>query len=281
MCRLFGYVTDTERSVADLLGDEGLDAFTSLTAVHDDGWGAAWHLPSGDGSVTTRTVTSSRSAALDPAYDALVHEPLSCAGLLHLRWATGGLPVRAENTHPFHADNYAFAHNGHVAPISELEALLRPEVRAELVGDTDSERYFRFVLQTIHDAGDEVEGVTRALAVLVEKFPRSSLNALLLAPERIFAIHINSRADSPSDLRNQPADDPLPLRHTTDYFAMDYRIREHSIEVVSSGLDEPGWTPVPLDTAVVVDLATREVTRLDLAAVPEEVPEEVLEQKSQ
>ncbi len=44
---------------------------------------------------------------------------------------------------------------------------------------------------------------------------------------------------------------------------MDYRVREGSIEIVSSGLDQPGWTPVPADTAVRVDLATREITRLD------------------
>lgn len=264
MCRLFGYVTDTDRSVADLLGDEGLAAFTSLTVVHDDGWGAAWHESSGTAPVTPRTFTSPRSAALDPEYDALVHRPLSCAGLLHLRWATGGLDVRAENTHPFREGVYAFAHNGHVSPIPRLEALLTPESRARLVGDTDSERYFRFVLQTIDEhGGDEVEGVTQALATLLREFPTSSLNALMLAPERMFAIHINSRADSPSDLRTMVDDDPLPVRHATEYFAMDYRIREGSIEVVSSGLDQPGWTPVPADTAVVVDLATREVTRLD------------------
>lgn len=265
MCRLFGYVSEAARSPAELLGEEGLAAFTSLTTVHADGWGAAWHVRSDDGAATTRTTTSTRSAALDPAYDTLVRERLSHAGMLHLRWATGGLDVRPENTHPFSDGDYAFAHNGHVSPIPDLEALLTPRSRAALVGDTDSERYFRFLRQNVAEHGDEVRGVTQALATLMETFPRSSLNALLLTPERMFAIHINSRADSPRALRNLTGD-ALPARHAEEYFAMDYRIRDDSIEVVSSGLDQPGWTPVPEDTAVVVDLATRSVTRLDPVA---------------
>lgn len=265
MCRLFGYVTRTNRSVRDLLGEEGLAAFTSLSAVHADGWGAAWHETGTEGAPLTRIVSSPRSAALDPEYAATVRTPLSCAGLVHLRWATGGLDVRPENTHPFFADGYAFAHNGHVSPIADLEALLTPATRAHLVGDTDSERYFRFVRQTIDECGSEVDGVGQALATLIKKFPAASLNALMLAPERMFAIHINSRADSPLRALRAMFDDEedIPARHTTEYFAMDYRVREDSIEVVSSGLDQPGWTPVPADTAVMVDLTTREVTRLD------------------
>src|SRR3546814_5953318 len=110
-----------------------------------------------------------------------------------LRWATGGLDVRPENTHPFFDDDFAFAHNGHVSPISELEELLSPASRAALVGDTDSERYFRFVRQSIEEHGDEAEGVSQALATLIKKFPESSLNALMLTPESMFAIHLNSR----------------------------------------------------------------------------------------
>lgn len=264
MCRLFGYVAETPTSVADLLGDDGMHAFTSLTTVHSDGWGMAWHTADG----ATRTISAPDSAAEDPTYDDLVHQPLSCAGLVHLRWATGGLDVRPENTHPFFSDDYAFAHNGHVSPISKLEGLLTQESRAALVGDTDSERYFRFVRQTMDSYPDEVEGMTAALATLIREFPSSSLNALMLAPERMFAIHINSRADSPLRALRAMFDDEedIPPRHTTEYFAMDHRRGEDSMEIVSSGLDQPGWERVPADTAVMVDLRTRDVTRLDPVA---------------
>lgn len=260
MCRLFGYVTESPCAVADLLGEEGLNAFTSLTSVHSDGWGMAWQTPEG-----TRSRSSPRSADIDETYRGLVEEPLSHAGFVHLRWATGGLDVRPENTHPFLTDDAAFAHNGHITPIADLEALLTPESRARLGGDTDSERYFHFVHQNVEECGDEAEGVTRALATLVKKFPRCSLNALMLTSTHMFAIHINSRADSPLRALRELFDDEddIPPRHTKEYFAMDYRETDHGLEIVSSGLDQPGWTPVPADTAVMVDLATREITRLD------------------
>lgn len=260
MCRLFGYVAESPQSLAELLDEEGLAAFTSLTTVHSDGWGMAWHTTDG----ATRTITSPSSAAVDARYDTMAHERLSSAGIVHLRWATGGLDVRPENTHPFFDDDIAFAHNGHIAPISKLEGMLTAESRASLVGDTDSERYFRFVHQNIQQCGDEAEGVKQAIATMIEKFPECSLNALMLTPERMFAIHVNSRADSP--LRALRAlfddEDEIPPRHTTEYFAMDYRVGKDSIEVVSSGLGQPGWTPVPADTAVLIDLKTRDVTRL-------------------
>lgn len=260
MCRLFGYVTQSPTSVADLLGEDGLAAFTSLTKVHSDGWGMAWQAPEG-----TRTTSSPRSADIDETYRMLVREPLASSGLVHLRWATGGLDVRPENTHPFFTDDAAFAHNGHIFPIDELEALLTPATRARLRGDTDSERYFRFVHQCVEEYGDEAVGVTRALATLIKKFPRCSLNALMLTTTHMFAIHINSRADSPLRALRELFDDEdeIPPRHATEYFAMDYRESEEGLQIVSSGLDEPGWTPVPADTAVMVELASREITRLD------------------
>ncbi|KQY51623.1 MULTISPECIES: class II glutamine amidotransferase [unclassified Nocardioides] len=265
MCRLFGYVTQSPCSVADLLGQEGLAAFTSLTSVHSDGWGMAWHAKDG----TTRTSSSPRSADIDETYGILVREPLSGAGLVHLRWATGGLEVRPENTHPFFAHDAAFAHNGHIHPIAELEALLTPRTRSMLRGDTDSERYFRFVHQSVEEHDDEAVGVTTALSTLIKKFPRCSLNALMLTPTHMFAIHINSRADSPLRALRELFDDEgeIPPRHTTEYFAMDYREHDGRLEIVSSGLGQAGWTPVPADTAVMVDLATREVTRLDPIAI--------------
>lgn len=271
MCRLFGYVTQSPRSVADLLGDEGLDAFTSLTAVHSDGWGMAWRTPDGG----TQTVTSPQSAYEDTTYAQLAGQPLSSAGMVHLRWATGGLDVRPENTHPFFDGTSAFAHNGHVSPIPRLEDLLHEQTRATLQGDTDSERYFRFLTQCIDEHGDEQSGVTDALAIMIKHFPKCSLNALMLTPSKMFAIHINSRADSPLRALRAMFDDEdeIPDRHTTEYFAMDYRITDGSIQVVSSGLDQPGWTPVPPDTAVMVDLTSREVTPLDpVAALDDHTP---------
>ncbi len=265
VCRLLGYVAERPTSVVEVLGEEGFDAFTSLTAVHADGWGMAWHDPAEP--MTARCALSPDSAVRDPTYVNLAHRRLGPAGLVHLRWATGGLPVAARNTHPFVEGGYAFAHNGHVAPLDRLEGLLTADSRNRIQGDTDSERYFRFLLQSIEEtAGDEQEGVTQALRTLRAEFPKSSLNALLLTPSRMFAVHINSRAIAPPPALREmfSSGEDIPTGHDEDYFAMDYRVERDAVHVISSGLDESGWLPVPGDLAVMVDLRTRERTSLDL-----------------
>jgi predicted glutamine amidotransferase len=269
VCRLLGYVADQPISVVDVLGEDAFDRFTALTAVHGDGWGMAWQVE----DHTIRTVAVPDSASEDPSYDELARQRLGRAGLVHLRWATEGLAITSANTHPFVepdtlAGPVAFAHNGHIAPLGRLESLLSDESRARLAGTTDSERYFRFVLQCVDEEQDVEAGVARALGVLVREFPRSSLNALMLTGDRMFAVHINSAAASPQRaLRELFAnEEEIPDRHTTEYFAMDYRVLPDSVHVISSGLDEEGWTPVPADTAAVVDLETREITPLRVLA---------------
>lgn len=263
MCRLLGYVAREPLSVADLLGRDELEAFTALSAVHGDGWGMAWRGPADD---SLQAVTSADPASRDPDYARLAHEQLGRAGMVHLRWATPGLVVSPENTHPFTEGEYAFAHNGHISPVERLEDLLEPAGRAALRGSTDSERYFRFLMQCITDRGDDEEGLTLALDVLTQEFPDASLNALLLTPAQLFAVHINSRAPTPIQGLRQlvDSDDELPHRHTDEYFAMDFRVTRDAVHVISSGIDPQGWTPVPENTAASVDLSTLEIRRLDL-----------------
>jgi predicted glutamine amidotransferase len=246
LCRLLGYV--------------GLAAFTALTAVHGDGWGMAWQ-ESDDRP--PRSIASPDSAHRDATYAQLAASELGRAGLVHLRWATPGLTISPENTHPFVDGDHAFAHNGHISPIARLEDLLTPESRSRLRGDTDSERYFRFVLQCIAECGDDEAGVSRALDVLVSEFPDASLNALMLSPRHLFAVHVNSRATPPPALRRmEETPKGVPPRHDDEYFAMDYRLAPDAVHVISSGLDQEGWTPMPEDTAVKIDVETRAVERL-------------------
>jgi predicted glutamine amidotransferase len=263
VCRLFGYVARQPVSVIDLLGQDEFRAFTALAAVHGDGWGMAWLDPEDQ---TLRSVTSATSAMRDPTYEQLAAQRLGCAGMVHLRWATPGFQVTSENTHPFVQDGYAFAHNGHIFPAERLEHLLKPAIHAELRGGTDSERYFRFVLQCIAERGDDEQGLRTALGVLTGEFPEASLNAFLLTPTHMFGVHINSRASTPiKGLRRLFAsDEEIPHRHTDEYFAMDFRLTRDAVHVISSGLDPQGWTPVPENTAASVDLSTRELRRLDI-----------------
>jgi predicted glutamine amidotransferase len=272
VCRLLGYVADHPTSVVDVLGDDGFDRFTALTAVHGDGWGMAWRADDD----TIQSVSVADSASADASYDSLGRTALGRAGIVHLRWASEGLGVTPENTHPFveaetAVGTVAFAHNGHITPIERLEELLTDDSRDRLRGTTDSERYFRYLLDCIEKEQDAQAGVVRALGTMVHEFGRSSLNALLLTPSQMFAVHINSRAAVPQHRLRAMFDDEddLPARHdAAGYFAMDFRVRPGAVHVISSGLDEEGWTPVPVDSAAVVDLDTREITRLDVPARP-------------
>jgi predicted glutamine amidotransferase len=262
---LLGYVANHPLAAVDALGASGFEAFTSLASLHGDGWGLAWR----GADHITHAVSRPDSAARDPLYEELTREPLGSAGLVHLRWATGGLPVTPENTHPFTDGDYAFAHNGNIKPIARLNELLSPASTAKLEGDTDSERYFRFVVQCIGESDTEANGVTRALHTLIQEFPSVSLNALFLTPSALFAIHVNSNATSPPRALSKlyASDADMPYRHATEYYFMDYRITPDAVYVMSSGIDEPGWTQVPAHSAAMIDLRTREVTRLDLLPV--------------
>jgi len=79
---LLGYVSEEPESAVEGLGAEGFQTFTSLSALHGDGWGMAWSRPGGGG---IDTATSPMSAADDPAYLELAGRALGSGGLVHLR----------------------------------------------------------------------------------------------------------------------------------------------------------------------------------------------------
>lgn len=263
MCRLLGYVGDSPLSAEDALGPDQFAAFTGLSRVHRDGWGMAWRTPGG-----IAVATSPRTAAEDPRFHELAATPLSDAGVVHLRWATDGLLVGPENTHPFTAQGLALAHNGSIQPVPALEALLSDRARAALQGTTDSERYFQFVLDRINASGDEAEGLHDAIRRLATAFPRASLNALVLSSTALYCVHVNSLAQPPlADLREVfGSDERMPAGHATAYFALSYRSDDRGVRVASTGLSEPGWTPLPQNAILTIDLATKaiEIMRLSL-----------------
>lgn len=262
MCRLLGYVSAGLESAVEGLGAAGFQIFTSLSALHGDGWGMAWSRPGGNG---IDTATSPMSAADDPTYFTLAGQALGSAGLVHLRWATDGLAVHPANTHPFTDGTHALAHNGSISPIDTLEDMLTQASRARLEGTTDSERYFRLVLQCIEADGDERAGLVHAVGLLHEHFPEASLNALFLTPTRLYAVHVNSRAATPlDDLRELfGSDDAMPHGHAAAYFDMAYKVSPTAVHVISSGLPDEGWMPVPSDSILAIDLVSREVDLLD------------------
>jgi predicted glutamine amidotransferase len=248
MCRLLGWAATAPTTLAELLGDEDLDDFTSLSRKHGDGWGAAW---CAEEDIAVRKSPAAAVASREYA-DWTRHEHADLA-VVHLRWATLGLDVVPENTHPFvgtsAAGPVAFAHNGSVRPPSSLDPMLTPEQQRAMQGTTDSERYFRAVLS---EAGDGDLG--RALAATVEQIATTldftSLNCLLMTPDTLYAVS-----------RFGPNHD-----EEEDYFHLRYRVTDDAVVVASTGWGR-NWQPVANGEMLTVRRETLEVSVVSLQDV--------------
>src|SRR5258707_10153612 len=91
----------------------------------------------------------------EPEFEKLARQPLGDLGLVHLRWATPGLSVTNENTHPFRYGPYVFAHNGAVHPQHRLGEILPPSWEAQVGGTTESERYLLLIMSRLQENGGD------------------------------------------------------------------------------------------------------------------------------
>jgi predicted glutamine amidotransferase len=252
MCRLLGVVSTTPISVADAVGDGVLKDFVALTKVHGDGWGVG---TVGHPGEEPKVRVAAGSALDDTAFDAATHDQRSAAAMVHLRWATNGLAVQPQNSHPFVADGVAMAHNGSIKPMGPLEELVEPDMAASLRGTTDSERYFAVIRQHRRTAPDLAEAVRRAVAQLRQLYPNASLNALLLGEDQLIVVHAHAHSRLlDEDIVEITAAD-LPLEHLEDYFALRVaRPDDGTIVVASTGFGDLGWQPLPPECVTAISL---------------------------
>jgi predicted glutamine amidotransferase len=259
MCRLLSYCSSRAASVEDLIGADALGEFTGLCALHGDGWGMAWY--EGTEPVIRKSPVRANSA---PEYDKLARQPLSDLGLVHLRWATPGLGVHERNSHPFRYGRYVFAHNGAIHPQDRLPEMLPAQWERELAGTTDSERYFLLIMSRLAShGGDMVAAIADAAAEIDTRFEPNSLNALLLAPDRLYAINWYHRDRIPEvKLRACGYDQPDEI---AAYFDLAYRATGGAVVVASSGWPQPGWTPLENRHVLVTDRRTLRTQVLPLS----------------
>ncbi|HTW04190.1 MAG TPA: class II glutamine amidotransferase [Streptosporangiaceae bacterium] len=258
MCRLLGYCTSNAASLAEIMGERGLREFTHLSTFHGDGWGMAWY----DGREPHVRKSPSR-ANDEPAYDELAHEPLGDLGLVHLRWATPGLPVEPRNTHPFRMGDIVMAHNGAIHPQSRLGELLPPAWERRRGGTTDSERYFLHVMSGLeeHD-GDMIAALSDTAARIDRLFTANSLNAIFLTPDALYAVCCYDPDRIPHDtLATRGHVGP-----TDAYFDVAYLEKDDAVVVASSGWCQDGWTALPNRHVLMVDRATLRAKVMPLGA---------------
>jgi predicted glutamine amidotransferase len=241
-----------------------LKDFVALTKVHGDGWGIA-HVD--HEAQDPRVEVSAGSALDDPAFTAATQDRRSVASMVHLRWATSGLAVQPENSHPFIADRIAMAHNGSIKPAGLLDELLEPDIAASLHGTTDSERYFGVIRQHRRTAPDLAEAVRRAVAQLRQLYPDASLNALLLGEEQLVAVHAHASSRLVAeDIAEITAAD-LPSEHLEDYFALRWaRPDDATVVIGSTGFGDLGWQPLPPESVTTISLRDLSMTSLPVVA---------------
>jgi predicted glutamine amidotransferase len=262
MCRLLGVVSATPISVSRAVGQAVLKDFVALTKIHGDGWGVARvRLPGHDPKIEV----SAGSACDDPHFAAATHDQRSAASLVHLRWATTGIAVRPENSHPFVAQGIAMAHNGSIKPIGLLDELLTAETAATIRGGTDSERYFGLIRQHRATSPDLAEAVRRAVSALRELFPDASLNALILGEDQMIAVHAHARTRLPDeDIAEITAAD-LPAEHLEDYFGMRWaRPDGDKVVIASTGFGDVDWQPLEPESVTSISMYDLSMATLPL-----------------
>lgn len=121
----------------------GFQARGGATDVHRDGWGIAFFEGRG-----VRVFLDPQPSCASPVAELVRNYPIRSLNVIaHIRKATQG-PVGLENTHPFMRELWGrywiFAHNGNLSDYAPaLDGSFVP------VGQTDSERVFCHLLQTL------------------------------------------------------------------------------------------------------------------------------------
>lgn len=241
MCRLMGYVANDATTISEIAGPDFVE-FTALSAKHGDGWGIS---SNSSGTTKPELLVEPGRAKESSKYSEAVSTIASNAALLHLRWATLGLSVTEGNTHPFTFGDISFIHNGGIKPPKSLDNGIDPKYLAQLRGDTDSERYFYYLLSKI-DKSDLKSGVIDGVREISANLDYSSINAMMMTPEYLVVIceHNNDR---------------IPDDEGTDYYELYYRKDERGILIASTGWNQNGWTNLPNHHVLFVDRKTQKV----------------------
>jgi glutamine amidotransferase len=224
MCRLFGFRSAIPAAVHPALVTEK-NSLVIQSREHKDGWGIAAY------GVDPRPKAAHGvgPAHSDPDFHRVSSLVSSHTVVAHVRLASVGA-VELRNSHPFLYGRWSFVHNGTLKNFEQhrtaVESLIRPDLRTNIRGTTDSERCFhvfltRLAARTPIDGSVRAEDVASALAEtmgLVSAITdppgpdRSAMNFLVTNGEVMVATRRN-RTLFISDGRRVTSGPQEPLRH--------------------------------------------------------------------
>ena len=249
MCRLLGLIASRPVEL-----EFSLERFRQLAREHPHGWGMGWY-EGGEARVFKQGISALAPESRLPQLSRSVR---SWIILCHVRKASCGR-VKEENSHPFRFDNWIFAHNGTVDR-GQLRRKLRGRYAEGIEGETDSEVYFRWLLQCLEGEG----GVEEGIGVAVEEARRSAkgaLNFLLSDGEHLYAFRLG---ESLHRLRRGPGELSCSSPETGALLRGKLLRGERAVLVCSERLTEERWEEVGEGSLLRIggDLRVREVRLL-------------------
>lgn len=185
---------------------------------HNAGWGLVLY----DGEKPRYLAREPRSAFDDPRYlqvsEMLSNDSRVGMMIAHLRKAgsKGGHPS-IHNTHPFIEGNWAFAHNGGITRFN-----IKPR---GLQGVTDSERFFRHLINRVRKSGSFEEALSWSVSFVRRKYRYSALNFILSDGNTLYAYRDCAEAE--------------------DYYTMLYKHDSGAVLISQEPLDDGKWFSIP------------------------------------
>lgn len=161
MCELLGMSANVPTDIC--FSFAGLRARGGQTGPHKDGWGMAMYR---EGLVWT--IHDPRPSAESDMAEVMSKSCLKCDVVIcHIRQANVGA-VSLHNTHPFHRllwdKTWSYAHNGQLKESETLELK-----RHHVLGSTDSERAFCWILDQLVDCFGDKEPEQSVLAAKLQE----------------------------------------------------------------------------------------------------------------
>lgn len=241
-----GYVSDEKTTFENVVGSNFRE-FVALSSRHCDGWGIA-SINHADHVATL--ARAPETAVTSENFKKALAKSSADGSLLHLRWATKGLPVSQDNTHPFVYKEFSFIHNGAINPPSAMNSFIDTGYKPFILGDTDSENYFYYLLSSIDEHG-LLEGIKIAVNRIRENIDYSSINAMIMNEDFFVVIC-----------------EYLPARRPEwapdDYYELKYKVDEGAVLVASTGWEQSGWQLLPNHHILLIDRTNLEVVVLPL-----------------
>lgn len=215
MCELLGFTSAKNTDISDFLR-----TFYSHSVRHPHGWGLMYE--NGGREILKEAVCANSSTYLQDVIDCM---PKQKTVLAHIRFATVGA-IREENCHPFSQTDisgreWTLIHNGTI-----FNSRYDHRYSSVQDGDTDSERLFLSMMDTINGQLEkkiptERERFELINNFIVEKAPRNKLNLMIYDGDLLY-VHKN-------------------LKNT-----LSFRRLDNGLIFSTSPLDGGVWVPFPM-----------------------------------